>query len=170
VSESEPMMKEEAMGETQEGRTSCKFEEIPKWVRKFGKAISIEASGRTWEATQHIGICIDAPRYAINEAASKQVDAQAWVSDELPAAEVGRAYAIDGSTESDYKSLHVVCDVGAVRVGLKFVLLVERLFPGCTWRAPMCAKDAPVQAIVNGVVVAFVAGQMPGGGSIGGTA
>jgi hypothetical protein len=56
-----------------------------------------------------------------------------------------------------------------VRVNLKYVLLVERLFPGCTWAAPSSALLAPAQAIVDGVVVALVAGQEPGacGGTVG---
>lgn len=149
-------------------RTACGPDEIPRWALKLGKgSVNLSAHGRMFKSTNHLTVRVETLNGATNEKASKKIESSRWTEDAFPAADIGRAFAIKGLGERGYKHGCVVCNVGAVRVNLKYVLLVERLFPGCTWAAPDSARKAPVQAIVDGVIVALIAGQTPD--SMGGT-
>ena len=141
-------------------RTECGVSEIPKWAIAYGKGIiNIVVGEDLFIATQHITVRVEWHEGDVNVMCSEVLAAKGWAVNALPAATVGRAYGLKG--ERGFKRGFVVCDIGAVRVNLRYVLLVERLFPGCTWAAPTSARIAPVQAIVGGVIVALIAGQEP---------
>jgi hypothetical protein len=146
-----------------EGRTSCGADEVPSWARKLGRGfVGLLVDNMSFVSTQHLTVRVDVHDEPIHEAGSRVFKTNNWATTRQPPAVVGRAYAINGHGGRKYKRGHVVCDVGAVRVNLRYVLLVEHLFPGCVWAAPSSARLAPVQAFVGDALVALVAGQEPG--------
>ena len=150
------------------GRTECRASEVPRWAVKLGGGlIALRAGSRSFVSTQHLTVSADAGDIEVNVACSDMLVKNGWTTTVLPPAAVGRAYATQGrgGSAGGYKLGFVVCNVGTVRVNLRYVLLVERIFPGCQWAAPASARIDPVQAYVGGVLVAMVAGQDPAIGS-----
>ena len=149
--------------------TAIDGKDFPKWARpEYMNRASVMVNKRSFDCTEHVAVCVKRPTFFVDQAKSKKVKALGWTEKIFPAATVGRAWLHkNANDERDYKSGFVVCMVGSVQVNLKYLLMVERLFPGCSWAAPKNAADGPVQAIINGAVVAFVAGQSEGGGAIG---